>query len=49
MKDLEEENKRLREIVADLILDNQALKEVIKKSFKIMEDEGVGFLSKRSV
>lgn len=31
LKDLEDENKRLREIVADLSLDNQALKEVIKK------------------
>lgn len=31
LKELEEENKRLREIVADLSLDNQALKEVIKK------------------
>lgn len=31
LRDLEDENKRLREIVADLSLDNQALKEVIKK------------------
>ena len=31
LKELEDENKRLREIVADLSLDNQALKEVIKK------------------
>lgn len=31
LKELEEENRKLREIVADLSLDNQALKEVIKK------------------
>lgn len=31
IKGLEDENRRLREIVADLTLDNQALKEVIKK------------------
>lgn len=31
LKDLEEENRKLREIVANLSLDNQALKEVIKK------------------
>ncbi len=31
LKNLEEENRKLREIVADLSLDNQALKEVIKK------------------
>ena len=31
LKELEDENRKLREIVADLSLDNQALKEVIKK------------------
>lgn len=31
LKELEDENRKLREIVADLSLDNQALKELIKK------------------
>ena len=33
MKPLEEENRRLKHIVADLTLDNQALKAVIEKKF----------------
>jgi len=33
LKSLEEENRRLKHIVADLTLDNQALKAVIAKNF----------------
>lgn len=33
LKSLEEENRRLKYIVADLTLDNQALKAVIAKNF----------------
>lgn len=33
LKALEEENRRLKHIVADLTLDNQALKAVIAKNF----------------
>jgi putative transposase len=33
LKALEEENRRLKHIVADLTLDNQALKAVVEKKF----------------
>ena len=33
LKALEEENPRLKRIVADLTLDNQALKEIVSKNF----------------
>ena len=33
LKQIEEENRRLKHLVADLILDNQALKAVISKNF----------------
>jgi putative transposase len=33
LKQLEEENRRLKHLVADLTLDNQALKAVISKNF----------------
>ncbi len=33
LKTLEDENRRLKHIVADLTLDNQALKSVISKNF----------------
>ena len=33
LKQLEEENRRLKQIVADLTLDNQALKEIVTKNF----------------
>lgn len=33
MKDLEEENHRLKQMFADLSLENRALKNVIEKSF----------------
>ncbi len=34
IKDLEDENRRLKQMFADLNLENQALKDVIEKSFK---------------
>lgn len=34
IKDLEDENRRLKQMFADLNLKNQALKDVIEKSFK---------------
>ena len=33
LKQLEEENRRLKQLVADLTLDNQALKAVVTKNF----------------
>lgn len=33
MKDLEQENQRLRKAVSDLTIDNQILKEVVKGNF----------------
>ncbi len=33
LKQLEDENRRLKHLVADLTLDNQALKEVVSKNF----------------
>jgi putative transposase len=33
LRQLEEENRRLKQMVADLSLDNQALKEVLKKKW----------------
>ena len=32
LKQLEEENKRLKELVADLSLDNKALKDILSKN-----------------
>jgi len=34
MKELEQENQRLKHLVADLTLDNQALKEICSKNWK---------------
>ena len=33
LRQLEDENRRLKQIVADLTLDNQALKTVVSKKF----------------
>ncbi|CCG87897.1 IS1400 transposase A [Erwinia piriflorinigrans CFBP 5888] len=34
IKELEDEHRRLKQMFADLSLENQALKDVIEKSFK---------------
>jgi putative transposase len=35
LKDLEQENKRLKQLLAEQVLDNQALKEMLKESKKL--------------
>jgi putative transposase len=40
LKQMEEENSRLKQIVADLTLDKQMLQDVLKKSFKAKTVEG---------
>lgn len=42
LKQMEEENSRLKQIVADLTLDKQMLQDVLKKSFKAKTVEGIG-------
>lgn len=39
LRQLEEENIKLKQIVADLTLDKQMLQDVLKKSFKVEPDE----------
>lgn len=42
LKQLEEENMKLKQIVADLSLDKQMLQDVLKKSFESRSTEGTG-------
>jgi len=42
LRQLEEENSRLKQIVADLTLDKQMLQDVLKKSFKKWTKEKAG-------
>ena len=44
LKQLEDENRRLKQRVADLSLDRHMLQEVIRKSFKACAHEGAGAL-----
>ena len=41
LKQLEEENSKLKQIVADLSLDKQMLQEVLKKALRITQLENV--------
>ncbi len=45
MKDLEDENRRLKQMFADLSLESRALKDVIEKSFKTSDKAGARQLS----
>lgn len=45
MKDLEDENRRLKQMFADLSLECRALKDVIEKSFKASDKAGARQLS----
>lgn len=42
LRQLEEENFRLKQIIADLTLDKQMLQDVLKKSFETRPNEGAG-------
>lgn len=42
LRQLEEENFRLKQIIADLTLDKQMLQDVLKKSFEASPVEGAG-------
>jgi len=42
LKQLQEENARLKQIVADLSLDKQMLQDVLKKMFEAAANQGVG-------
>jgi putative transposase len=43
LRQLEEENLHLKQLVADLSLDKQMLQDVLKKSFKASPTQGAGF------
>lgn len=49
MKDLEDENQRLKQMFADLSLECRALKDVIEKSFNTSDKALAGQLSDRAV
>ena len=42
LRQLEEENAKLKQIVADLSLDKQMLQDILKKSFEIVSAEAIG-------
>ena len=42
LRQLEDENSRLKQVVADLTLDKQILQDVLKKSFKSPRAQAVG-------
>lgn len=47
LRQLEEENNRLKQIVADLTLDKQMLQDVLKKSFEGSTVKAIGIGSER--
>jgi len=49
MKDLEDENRRLKQMFADLSLECRALKDVIEKSFKTSDKAGARQLSEGTI
>jgi len=49
LRQLEDENARLKHLVADLTLDRHILQEVIKKSFKTEPATGVGDVDLRAL
>lgn len=49
MKDLEGENRRLKQMFADLSLECRALKDVIEKSFKTSDKAGARQLSDSTI
>jgi len=42
LKELEDENRKLKQMYADLALDNKILKEVIEKNYRARGKEGTG-------
>ncbi len=44
LKSLEDENRRLKQIVADQALDNWALKELLSKNFEAQGEENSGVI-----
>ncbi len=45
LRQLEEENQQQKKLVADLSLDKQMLKDVIKKSYKTLVQKGNGIVA----
>jgi hypothetical protein len=49
LKELEEENRKLKQMYADLAFDNKILKDVIEKNFRTRDKEGVGGRNNRGI
>jgi putative transposase len=44
LKEIEEENRRLKQMYADLSLEHKALKDIVEKKFKASRTESIGSL-----